>query len=73
EVLKAYYESNPDRFRRKPHNPPSPDKYRGYTVDPYKTLTSEALSEWVLPRKLYRRGMGKVSAGSPDLHRVLEP
>ena len=26
EVLKAYYESNPDRFWRKPHNPPSPDR-----------------------------------------------
>lgn len=25
EVLKAYYESNPDRFWRKPHNPPNPD------------------------------------------------
>ncbi|MFA9462615.1 integrase core domain-containing protein [Thiohalorhabdus sp. Cl-TMA] len=25
EVLKAYYESSPDRFWRKPHNPPSPD------------------------------------------------
>ena len=25
EVLKAYYESNPDRFQRKPHNPPGPD------------------------------------------------
>jgi len=25
EVLKSYYESNPDRFRRKPHNPPGPN------------------------------------------------
>ena len=33
EILKAYYESNPERFRRKPHDPPNPDKSSAATMD----------------------------------------